>query len=92
MSYVDGVVDAESDADDDGGEGERVDGQPQHVDDAHHVDHGEEDAAQDEEADVQVGEGDEHHDHDAEQGQGEVGQQFRRQDLLNLPRGVNGTV
>ena len=34
VSYVDGVVDAESDSDDDGCEGERIDGQPQHVDDA----------------------------------------------------------
>ena len=69
---VRGVVHAEADSDDDGDEGEGVDGHAQEVGDAHHVHHGEEHAAQDEEADAYVGEGDDDDEHDAEEGEGQV--------------------
>ena len=60
--------------------------------DAHYVHHGEDDTTQDKDADVQVRQGDEHHNHDAEEGQAEVREQLRCKDLLNLPWGINSTV
>lgn len=85
-----GIVDAQTDADDQQHRGGRVHGQAPEVHEAHHVDQGEDDAEEDEDGARDVRQHEDDDEEDADQGEDDAPVKLHRKDPINLPELVSG--